>query len=629
MSAEGLAGLRELRRSGALARHYPEVAALTAGLDDGDLARAGQLLARLDADDVLARHPDVPAVTIAVTGHGTLAPLLPALTGQLARNGLLLRPVTGDLGGWAAELADPGSPVYQADPDLVLCVLDHRAVLDVVAVPWTPADVERALAARLELISGLAARFAASARGTLVLNTLPLPSAVTAQLIDHRSRARLGAAWREANARLLHLADELPAVLVVDLDPLVAEGIAACDPRLSVYARVHLAPALLARYAREIGHLARHLAGGSRKGLAVDLDESVWGGVLGEDGVAGIEVGGDRRGPAFRAFQQVIRQFSAQGVLLAAVSKNDPGLVSEALRGHPEMTLREDDFVRIAANWRPKPDNLTELAADLGLTPDAFVFADDSPFECGLVRRELPGVAVVELAGDPAGHAGALLAGGWFDTRELTREDRARPALYRAEAARHDFLSHFDSLERYLAELGVRVALAPVAEPQVARVSQLTLRTNQFNLTTRRLQPDEVRARAADPATPVLTVHAADRFGDNGLVGAIFLRRLDDTVHLDNFVLSCRVFSRGIEQACLTAVLSHAAATGARAVSGSYRRTAKNAKVADFLPRLGFATVSAGADAAEFRHDLAVIADPPAHVQLTHDLARQPEGTTP
>ena len=166
--------------------------------------------------------------------------------------------------------------------------------------------------------------------------------------------------------------------------------------------------------------------------------------MLGDDGVDGIEIGGSHRGEAFRAFQRIVKQVSSQGVLLAAASKNDADLVAEALRTRPEMLLREEDFVRITANWRPKPDNLAELAKDLNLSPDSFVFADDSPFECGLVHRELPGVAVVELGADPADHGSRLLAGGWFDVRELTSEDRARPALYREEVARQDFLDSCD-----------------------------------------------------------------------------------------------------------------------------------------------------------------------------------------
>ncbi|QXJ23893.1 HAD-IIIC family phosphatase [Actinomadura graeca] len=631
----GIGQISAWLRSGRLAERYPEVPGLLTGLDAGELAHAGRLLSRLDPDEVARSHPGVPSVTVAITGHGTLAPLVPALTAELARHGLLLRPAAGDFDGYVFELSDPGSALYAADPDLALCVLDPAVVFDEVAAPWRPEDVERVLAGKLRLIEGLAGRFTGTARGTLVLNTLPLPSQFTAQLTDHRSRARLGAAWREAGAALLRLSEAHESLVTIDLDALVAEGIPVTDPRMDLYARMHLSAELLGRYAREIGHLARHLTGRTKKCLVVDLDGTLWGGVLGDDGPEGIEVGDGRRGEAFSAFQRTVKQIGSQGVLLAAVSKNDPEPVRQVLREHPGMVLREDDFVRVVANWRPKHDNLAELARGLNIGVDSLVFADDSDFERGLVRRELPGVAVIDLDGEPALHAGRLLADGWFDSRDLTAEDRARPARYREDLARRDFLDTFDSLEGYLAELDVRVRLEPVTEAQVPRVSQLTLRTNQFNLTTRRLQPADVRALAADPDASVLAVHSADRFGDNGLVGAVFLRRDGSVLRIDNFLLSCRVFSRGIEQACLAAVLRHAAATDATAVLAGYRPTAKNGKVRDFYPRQGFRRVGGdGVDdhdetgdggngdggAAEFRHDLRSIAAAPAHLRLIDGL---------
>ncbi|WP_067456393.1 HAD-IIIC family phosphatase [Actinomadura macra] len=613
-------------RSGLLAARYPEVPGVLADLDADGLARAGRLLARLDPDEVAASHPGVPSVRVAITGHGTLDPLVPALTAELARHGLLLRPSTGDFDGYVFDLSDPGSALYATDPDLALCVLDPAVVFDEVTAPWRPEDVEQVLAGKLRLIEGLAEHFTRTARGTLVLNTLPLPSRLTAQLTDHRSRARLGAAWREAGAALLRLSEAHESLVTIDLDALVAEGIPVTDPRMDVYARMHLSAELLGRYAREIGHLARNLTGRTKKCLVVDLDGTLWGGVLGDDGQDGIEVGEGHRGEAFATFQRTVKQIGSQGVLLAAVSKNDPEPVRRVLREHPGMVLREDDFVRVVANWRPKHDNLAALAAGLNIGVDSLVFADDSDFERGLVRRELPGVAVIGLDGEPALHAERLLADGWFDTRDLTAEDRARPARYREDLARRDFLDTFESLEGYLAELDVRVRLERVTEAQVPRVSQLTLRTNQFNLTTRRLQPADVRALAADPDASVLAVHSADRFGDNGLVGAVFLRRDGSVLRIDNFLLSCRVFSRGIEQACLSAVLRHAAASDAKAVLAEYRPSAKNGKVRDFYTRHGFSRVDEtgddgnGGGTAEFRHDLRSIAAPPAHLRLTDGL---------
>ncbi len=618
--------LAELHRSGRLVAEYGRVRRLLRETPDQQLAQSGQLLARLDVDEVLRQHPAQPVVTVAITGHGTLSPLVPALIVELARHGLLLRPQLADFDSYLFDLADPGSDLYRAAPDLVLCVLDPQVVLDELPTPWDLDDVERALDAKLTQIERLADTFESAAEGgTLVVNTMPLPLAVGRQLLAARSRARLGAVWHEGAARLLRMGDTRPRLVVVDLDPLVAEGITVADPRLSVYAKAHLTSELLAAYAREAGHLARQVTGRARKCLVLDLDGTLWGGILGDDGPEGIEIGEGYRGEAFQAFQRTVKQIGSQGVLLAVVSKNDDEPVRQVLRDHPGMVLREDDFVRVVANWQPKHDNISALAEALNLGVDSFVFVDDSPYECGLVRRELPEVEVVQLGPDPALHAPALLRDGWFDVRELTVADRGRTAQYREELDRRDFLGSFASIEDYLRELRIEVRLGVVREEQIARISQITLRTNQFNMTTARLQEQDVRRLAADPDHLVLGIHAADRFGDNGLVGAILYRREQDTGYVDNFLLSCRVFSRGIEDACLAAVLRHARSSGVRSVRAEYRPTAKNGKVRAFYPSCGFVETDDDGQCLGFRHDLVDIIEPPDHLRLTQDF----EGTQP
>jgi FkbH-like protein len=614
------ATLLELSGAGRLAAEYPLVCQLVAGLSGPDLLRAGRLLARLDPDEIAQEHPALPSMTIGITGHGTLSALIPALTAQMARHGLVLHPVLAGFDNYLLDLSNPASDLYAARPDLVLCVLDPAVVFDEVPVPWGPEDVKEAAMAKLDLIERLVARFEAVGRGPLVLNTMPLLRRYAGQLVDYRSRARLGVVWREVNARLLRLAENNPAVVVVDLEPLVADGIMVSDARLSTYAKAHLSPELLASYAGEVGHLVRQLTGRSKKCLVLDLDNTLWGGVLGDDGVEGIELGDTYRGAAFLAFQRVIKQIGSQGVLVAAVSKNDPELVQQMLRQHPRMALREEDFAQVIANWRPKPDNLTALAETLGLSVDSFVFVDDSAYERGLVRRELPGVAVVDVDEEPASHIEKLLRDGWFDIRELTADDRVRASRYRDELARKSFLDSFDSAEEYLRELDVTVHLRPVTEHEVARVSQLTLRTNQFNLTGQRLQPQEVRELIKDPTALVLAVHARDRFGDYGLVGAVLTRRDSELLYIDNFLLSCRVFSRAIEEACLVRVLQHARATQAVAVLAGYRRTARNHRVADFYPRHGFDSVADDGAAVIFRHGLTEIGSSPEHIRLVESL---------
>ncbi|PYC68198.1 methoxymalonyl-ACP biosynthesis protein FkbH [Streptomyces tateyamensis] len=628
--------LLALHRAGRLAAEYPRLAALLADLTDPELARTGLLLARLDPDQVLAAHPATPILSVALTGHGTLAALPPALAAEFARHGLLLRHRVSEFDSYVFDLADPDSELYAFEPDLTVCLLDPEVVFDEAPLPWRPADLAPVLTAKLDLIERLVATFTATSRATLVLNTLPLPAAYARQLVDHRSRAELGALWRRANARLLDLAAAHPGLVVVDLDPLLAEGLPARDPRLARYTKAHLSNQLLARYARELGHLARHLTGRTRKCLVLDLDDTLWGGTLGEDGPDGIEVADGYRGEAFAAFQRTVKQLAAQGVMTAVVSKNEPEPVRAAFRDHPRMTLREADLLRITANWRPKDQNLAELAADLNIGLDSLVFVDDSPYELGLVRHALPAVATVAVDGEPALHAEKLLRDGWFDVLELTGEDRARVARYREELDRRDFLHAFGSLDDYLRELSVRVEFAALTPEELPRAAQLTLRTNQFHLATERLQPAELAARAARPGALVLGVRASDRFGSNGLVGLVLARRDAGQLVIDNFLLSCRVFSRGIEGACLAALLAHARALGLGAVLGRYRPGAKNAIVRDFYPRYGF-TLDPAADALPdaapdagrpglltFRHDLAELPAFPDHLQLSTDLVGVP-----
>ncbi|MER6349213.1 HAD-IIIC family phosphatase [Streptomyces sp. NPDC001595] len=611
-----LPALRALHRSGRLAAEYGAVRGLLARMPATDLPAAGQLLARLDPEEVRRHSPDVPVVPVAVTGHSTVAPVVAPLTAELARHGLLSAATVAPYGSYLQDLTRPAD---DGQPQLTLCLLDAHTVFDDVTVPWRAEDVAAAARARLALLAGAVRAHQEAGRGLLVLNTVPLPRRYSHQLIDLRSRARLGAVWREFNSGLLELAERHPAVVTVDLDPLVAEGVPAIEPRTAQYARARLSGPLLAAYAREAAHLVRARLGRTRKVLVLDLDGTLWGGVLGEAGPDGVELGAGLRGEAFREFQRTVAQLGSQGVLLAVSSKNDDAPVRETLRTHPAMVLRDDAFVRVNANWKAKHDNLRDIADRLGLGLDGFVFVDDSLFECGLVAERLPEVAVVRVDEEPALHPSALLADGWFDLFELTEADVERAGRYRTEALRQDFREDTGSYQEYLEGLGIEVVLRPASEAELARVSQLTLRTNQFHLATERLQVPEVAAWRERPGRAVVAVRAQDRFGDHGLIGALFLRRDGEGLRVDNFVLSCRVFARGIEAACVAAVLDLARSAGARWVTGRYLPSPRNTAFAGFYAEHGFTAIGTDPDdpdAVSFRHDLRDITPAPAHLRL-------------
>ncbi|MDT0378452.1 HAD-IIIC family phosphatase [Streptomyces sp. DSM 42041] len=620
--------LRRLRADGLLAERYQDVAPLVARLaaagDASALRRAGRLLAQLDRDAVLAAAPGTTTAVVALTGHSTVEGVTAPLFAEFARHHMLVEVRPGEFDSYLRDLRDPSGHLHAPDVDLALCLLDPHTVLDELPSPWQVADLAAATAHKLTELRRHVSEFTRRSQAALVLNTVPLPRAVTHALVDLRSRAEAGIVWREFNAGLLRLALDEPGTHVVDLEPLVAEGGPLNDPRMSAYARQHLGDDVLARYAREVAHLARMRRGRTKKVLVVDADNTLWDGVLGDDGPDGVTMATTFRGEAFAGFQRLLRQLGSQGVLLAVSSKNDHDPLIEVLREHPDMLLRERDFTRIHANWLPKEANLREMAAGLGLGTDGFVFADDSPSECGAVADGLPEVAVVRLDDEPALHAERLLADGWFDTPSLTAEDRARGELYRAEAERAAFQTHTVDENAYLEGLGVWVRLEPATARDALRIAQLSLRTNQFNLTARRRSATEVAAMADDDEHLVLTVRSGDRFGESGLVGALLTRRDEDGLHVLDMLLSCRVFGRGIEQTAAAAVLAHARALGLPAVHASYRPTVRNGRVRDFWPSTGFLPARTAGDELHFRHDLRELPAVPAHVRLDSPLEGLP-----
>lgn len=611
--------LGDLLAAGRLPARYREVAALLAELDDDGLRRAGTVLSRVDPADVLGADPSLTAVTVVVTGSSALQPFQAPLTGQLARHGFVPRVRLGGYRQYAMELLDPANPVFEDEPDLTLCLLDADEVFTRLATPWSVDDVTAALAALASTVQDLVQAYRGAHPGPLVLTTIPLPRHWAAQVVDLRSRACLGIAWREFNARLLRLAVEHPGVVVLDTEPLVGVAGALLDPRLAAYTKIQYSDGFFAALAREVGHLVRAVRGRTSKCLVLDLDGTTWGGILAEDGPAGIVTGEGPLGEAFTAVQRAAKQLGSQGPLLAVCSKNDAELVRATLRDHDGLALREDDLVALVANWGAKPDNLRQLAEQLNIGTDSLVFLDDSPSERGLVRASMPEVAVIAVdAGEPALHLHRLLADGWFTTQQITDEDRARGQRYRTERRRLEFRERAGSLSDYLAQLATTVELFRPAGPDVARIAQLTQRTNQFNLTTVRLDATAVAAALADPGREVLGIRCADRFGAHGTVGAVFVARERAIHHIDNFLLSCRVLARGVEDAVLHAVLSRAREAGAVGVSAEYRPTAKNGRVAELYPRHGFRPLprSPADGAAAYHHDLAELPPAVPHIDI-------------
>lgn len=333
-----------------------------------------------------------------------------------------------------------------------------------------------------------------------------------------------------------------------------------------------------------------------KKCLVLDLDNTLWGGVLGEDGIAGIRIGGDYPGNAYLAFQQYILELSRSGVILAVCSKNNEVDVRELWSGHPSVLLREEHFASLRINWQDKATNIREIAAELNIGLDSMVFIDDNPAERELVKSMLPEVAVPEFPVHPYGLPEFIrrITSDYFTVYSLTAEDMAKTEQYRNNARRAAQKARFADMDEYIRSLEIRLTIAGVTPLTVERAAQMTQKTNQFNLTTRRYTDADIRNFVRSGAK-VITLGVADKFGDNGITGLMIVTYADpQTAVIDTLLMSCRILGKGIEYAFVSCVLRRLFAEGTTLVEASYVPTSKNGLTADFYPKCGFGTVADG-----------------------------------
>ncbi|CAM5549507.1 HAD-IIIC family phosphatase [Streptomyces chartreusis] len=555
-------------------------------LESGDPAlgrQAGRILKDLAVDGERPREVDV-----AVLATCTVGPFEPLLRAQLVGVGLLPALRSADYGTFGMSLAT-GSFTRDGDPALVAVLLDAGYFLPGDFGAAEPDVLAKYVDARLEELRGLLASALKHTAATVVVHTVPLPAQVRNGIISVRARAQVARSWYRLNAGLLALAEEHDQVVAVDLVGELAEApVQACDVRLHRYGDLPYSDDALLLLARLVRRVAQARAGLSRKVLALDLDNTLWGGVLGEAGPQGVQVGGLYPGNCYTELQRTVAGLREQGVVLVLASKNDRDQVEKVLTEHPDVLLRPEAFSVRMVDWSAKAGNLRRAAEALSLSTESFVFMDDSDFERAQVGDELPEVAVVSAAGDPAHLVDSLLRHGWFDVMALTDTDRKRPELYRNRALRGDFSSGFDSSEDFLRALDLRVEVTPATEYTIGRIAQLAARTNQFNLTGIRYDEAATRRMSEDAGHLVLSVSVADRFGDEGIVGALWVERTDEVWRVLNLVLSCRVLSRGVERAAVGRLAGLAALAGARTVEGHYRPSDRNGVAADFWTGAGF-----------------------------------------
>ncbi len=343
--------------------------------------------------------------------------------------------------------------------------------------------------------------------------------------------------------------------------------------------------------AYNVANIVKSVYGKKKKALVLDLDNTLWGGVVGDDGVEGIEIGHETSmGQVYSEFQRYVKELAGYGVMLNVDSKNDEANARAGLE-HPEGTLRPEDFIVLKANWEPKDLNFQEIARELNILPESMVFVDDNPAERAIVTGQLPDVAAPALDA-PEHYIAAIDKNGYFEVTELSVDDLTRNDMYKANLQRAALEKSFASYTDYLLSLDMRAKIGPFEPVYIPRIAQLTNKSNQFNLTTRRYTESEMRAVAADPQYLTLYGKLTDRFGDNGVITVVLGRLTGETVEIELWLMSCRVLKRNMEHAMLDALAESARRAGAHTLRGYYYKTAKNAMVRDFYRDFGFTLVS-------------------------------------
>jgi FkbH-like protein len=538
-------------------------------------------------------------VRLAILGSSTLAHLHgPIRLGGLRHN-IWIETYENEFGQYLQELSDPTLSLHKFQPTAVLIALDGYHLAAGVTPDLDAAGADVALAemeARIREIW----RLARIAFRCPIVQQTAVP--VHLPLLGNNEHRLPGSPARFLS-RLnydLRLMAEADGVDLLAIDTRVAQdGIARWHDRALWHrSKQEISPSAAPLYGDLVARLLAAKQGRSSKCLVLDLDNTIWGGVVGDDGVDGIVLGqGSALGEAYVAFQHYAWELSRRGVILAVCSKNDEANALEPFERHPEMVLRRADIASFVANWSDKANNIRAIAQELNIGLDSLVFVDDSPFERDLVRRELPMVAVPEIGDDPSFFANAVADAGYFEGLSVTDEDRQRTNQYQHNRDRETARASTADIGSYLLSLDMRLISRRFDQLGLHRTVQLINKSNQFNLTTRRYTESEVLAIMEDPAAFGLQLRLLDRFGDNGVIAIVIGRLQGDgnNMYIDTWLMSCRVLGRKVEQATLNLIAKEAKRLGARRLIGHYIPSKKNGMVKNHYARLGFTEIDSDA----------------------------------
>jgi FkbH-like protein len=549
------------------------------------MARAGRSLT-LNAGSL-------PVVKLAILSDNSTQQLTNVLKAELYQLGFYPEIYEGEIESIATEVLDDTSLLYQAEPQYVWLNLCTQAYRDrfyhtpPAGKELLPGDYAGEIGGLIDVLAGKGLQ--------IIVNSLATPLERLFGNYAPRTLHSLTASVAEASRLLLEKIKSTPPCHLNDVTFIAAKaGLENwADERLWAHSKYMCAAANFPRITQSVAAIIRVTRGRMIKCVALDLDNTLWGGVIGDDGLDGIELGGIGPGESFERFQRYLLELKNRGILLAVCSKNDEEAARLPFQKHSAMVLKESDIAVFAANWNAKSANIESIGKALNLGIDSILFVDDSPFERNEVRQALPAVHVPEMPEDAADFPAFLEEGGYFETANFSDDDQKRARMYQEEARRGTLQGTAKNIDEYLASLDMRIACRPFDHQHLPRIVQLLQRSNQFNLRTQRFSEGQCQTFMAQPEQfPCFHIRLRDKVGDYGLISVVCTERAGDRLEILEYVMSCRVLSRGVEQYTMTHLVNYCRAHGLATLRGEYIATEKNRMVRNFYERFGFKQIA-------------------------------------
>jgi FkbH-like protein len=533
-------------------------------------------------------------IRIALLSSFSINGLSETLTTKCAQSKIGCFNYVGKYNQYSQEILNKSSDLYKFKPDMTFLILDPQKILgDIYFSPYSKTTIEKKkfITNLLNNFYSLIKQFTEYSNSKLVITTLNAQNYSPYGIFELKTTYGIFEMINEFNYKLINHLKDKPLVFALDFNSFVAKfgQKNIFDFRQYYFGDIQISLPMLEKFSDELIGFIKPVMGLTRKCLVLDLDNTLWGGIVGEDGLEGLILGPNGVGMAFMDFQRRLLSLQQRGIMLAINSKNNFNDAIEVIKEHPHMILRENHFACMKINWNDKVSNMKEIAEELNIGLDSIVFFDDDPVNQEFVKKILPEINTINLPKDASLYCKILMDLNDFNVLKITTEDKTRGEMYVQQKNRNILSKSTSNLNEFLSELNTKIKIKMANKFTIPRISQLTLKTNQFNLTTKRYQEEEIRNISNNENMFVGCAQVEDKFGDNGITGVFIIDKSNSSEwFIDTFLLSCRVMGRKVEEALFAHIVKMAKNENIKEIKANYFPTQKNQPAESFLPSLGF-----------------------------------------